>query len=194
MKKVGYVRVSTEDQKTIRQSEYMEELGVDKVFIEKVSGKSTEGRDELIKMLDYVEVGDVIVVSEFSRLARNLRDLLSIVDVLKRKGVAFQSKKEAIDTGSVSGEFMLAIFGALSEFERKQMLERQREGIEIAKREGKYKGRKPLEVNPDKFSKVYKRWKSGEFTAIEAMAVLGLKRGTFYRRVKDYEEAQRASV
>jgi len=187
--KVGYVRVSTAEQNTARQEVLMAELEVDKVFTDKASGKSRNERAELDAMLEFVRSGDTVMVESISRIARNTRDLLSIVDSLKSKGVAFISKKESIDTNTPAGEFMLTVFGALSQLEREFMLERQREGIEIAKSEGKYKGRKPVTVDEKKFAEVCRRWKDGELTAVRAMSILGLKRSTFYRRVRDYEEA-----
>ena len=138
--KIGYIRVSTEEQNTIRQEVLMEELGVDEIYIDKVSGKSSE-RPQLKKMMQFVRRGDVIIVESISRFARNTKDLLNLIEDLSVKDVTFISKKEAIDTTTPSGKFMLTIFGAVAELERKYILQRQREGIEIAKKQGKYKGR-----------------------------------------------------
>lgn len=187
--RVGYVRVSTIEQNTARQEKALkEQLEIEKLFIEKVSGKSVEGREELKRMLDFVREGDVVVVESISRLARNTRDLLDIIDKLNNKGVGFVSLKENIDTETPTGRFMLTVFAAVAELEREYTLQRQREGIEIAKSEGKYKGRKPIEVNRDKFIDVYKRWKAGGITARASMKELSLQPATFYRRVKVYEK------
>lgn len=185
--RVGYIRVSTVEQNTARQEILMEQLGVEKIYIEKVSGKSTTGREQLKEMLDYIREGDIVVVESISRLARNTRDLLDIIDKLDKKGVAFISQKESIDTDTSTGRFMLTIFAAVAQLEREYLLARQKEGIEIAKAEGKYKGRKPIEINKDKFIDVYKCWKVGEITARAGMKDLGIKTSTFYRRVKSYE-------
>lgn len=185
--RVGYVRVSTEEQKTIRQEVIMRELGVDKVYKEKVSGKSQIGREELEKMLQFVREGDVVVVESISRIARNTKDLLEIVERLREKGVNFTSRKEQIDTNTPAGQFMLTVFGAMAQLEREYILDRQREGIEIARQNGKYKGRKPIAVDREKFEEVYRRWKAGEVKGVEAMRELDLKPSTFYRRVRDYE-------
>ncbi|MBD5513341.1 MAG: recombinase family protein [Lachnospiraceae bacterium] len=185
--KVGYVRVSTEEQNTARQEVIMQELGVEKVFIEKVSGKTQRGREELEKMLQYVREGDAVVVESISRIARNTKDLLGIVDRLNEKGVDFTSRKEDIDTNTPSGKFMLTVFGAIAQLEREYILDRQREGIEIARQNGKYLGRKPIVIDEEKFKEVYARWKSGEIQGVSAMRELGLKPSTFYRRVRDYE-------
>lgn len=182
--KVGYVRVSTDEQKTMRQEVIMQELSVEKVFSEKISGKTQKGREQLDAMLQFVRDGDMVVVESISRIARNTRDLLDIVNRLESKGVEFVSKKEAIDTKTPSGKFMLTIFGAIAQLEREYMLERQREGIEIARKQGKYQGRKPIVVDEAKFQEVYAKWKAGECKGVEAMRELGLKPSTFYRRVK----------
>ena len=138
--KIGYIRVSTEEQNTVRQEVLMEELGVDEIYINKTSGKSSE-RPQLKKMMQFVRRGDVVIVESISRFARNTKDLLNLIEDLSVKDVTFISKKEAIDTTTPSGKFMLTIFGAVAELERKYILQRQREGIEIAKKQGKYKGR-----------------------------------------------------
>lgn len=185
--RVGYVRVSTEEQNTARQEVLMRELGVEEIFTEKVSGKSQRGREELEKMLQYVRKGDVVVVESISRIARNTKDLLEIVERLREKGVDFTSRKEQIDTNTPAGQFMLTVFGAMAQLEREYILDRQREGIEIARQNGKYRGRKAIAVDGEKFEEVYRRWKAGEVKGVEAMRELGLKASTFYRRVRDYE-------
>ena len=138
--KIGYIRVSTEEQNTVRQETLMEELGVDEIYIDKASGKSSE-RPQLKKMMQFVRRGDVVIVESISRFARNTKDLLNLIEDLSAKDVTFISKKEAIDTTTPSGKFMLTVFGAVAELEREYILQRQREGIEIAKKQGKYKGR-----------------------------------------------------
>ena len=184
--KIGYVRVSTEGQETARQEELMKALGVEKVFMEKVSGKNTE-RVEFQKMMSYLREDDTLYVESISRLSRSIRDLLKTIDELNERGVKFVSQKENIDTNSPQGRFMLSVFAALSELEREQTLQRQREGIEIAKAMGKYKGRKPIKIDEDKFAKLYKQWKAKEITAVEFRKKINLKTNTFYRRVKEYE-------
>lgn len=184
---VGYVRVSTEEQNTARQEVLMQELGVEKVYIEKVSGKSINNREKLKEMLEFIREGDVVVVESISRLARNTKDLLEIVEMFRRKGIAFISKKEQIDTETPAGQFMLTIFGAVSQLERDYILQRQREGIAIAKQEGKFKGRKPIDIDKDKFKILYEKWKEEEITATEFMRQMNLKPSTFYRKVKQYE-------
>ena len=178
--KIGYIRVSTEEQNTARQEVLLRELGVDEVFIDKASGKNAD-RSELTRMMEYVRRGDTVIVESISRFARNTRDLLDLVDCLTEKQVEFVSRKEAIDTTTPTGKFMLTVFAAIAELEREYILQRQREGIAIAKAEGKYTGRKPMPL-PDNFEQVVSRWRAGEITAAEAMRQTGLKPNTFYRR------------
>lgn len=182
--KVGYVRCSTVEQNEARQLKMMEEQHAEKVFVDKASGKNTD-REAFKEMMSFVREGDAVVVESISRIARNTRDLLTIVSELAEKKVEFISLKENIDTTTPQGRFMLTVFGALAELERENILERQREGIEIAKSEGKYKGRKPVGFDEDKFKTVCKRWRNAEITATAAMRDVGLKPNTFYRRVKD---------
>ena len=184
--KVGYIRVSTTDQNTARQEILMEQLGVEKIFIDKCSGKNAN-RPKLAEMMNFVREGDTVVVSEISRFARNTKDLLNMVEELTQKGVQFESQKEKIDTSTPTGQFMLTIFGAISQLERDYILARQKEGIEAKKARGEYKGRQPIEVNQKQFEQEYALWKDGKITARTAMAHLGLKPNTFYRRVKEYE-------
>jgi len=187
--KVGYIRVSTEEQNTARQDVLMEKLGVEKVFVDKCSGKNAN-RPKLIEMMNFVREGDIVIVSEIGRFARNTKDLLSLVDELTKRGVQFESQKEKIDTTTPTGQFMLTIFAAVSQLERDYILARQREGIEAKKARGEYKGRQPIEVDKAQFEQEYNLWKSGQITAKTAMIHLGLKPNTFYRRVKEYESNQ----
>ena len=185
--KIGYVRASTTDQNTARQEVLMESLGVDQVYIDRVSGKNTD-RPELKRMMTFVREGDTVIVESISRFARNTRDLLDLVERLTSKGVEFVSKKEAIDTTTPSGKFMLTIFGAVAELEREYILQRQREGIAIARDRGIYKGRRSIE-RPE-FRQVVALWRKGGITAVEAMKRLDLKSSTFYRKVRQMEEVR----
>lgn len=182
--RVGYVRCSTIEQNEARQLKMMEEQKAEKLFIDKASGKNTD-RKAFKEMMNFVRAGDMVIVESISRIARNTRDLLSIVSELTEKQVEFISLKESIDTTTPQGRFMLTVFGALAELERENILERQREGIAIAKDAGKYKGRKPLDVNETQFKDACCRWRAGQITATAAMQEVGLKPNTFYRRVKE---------
>lgn len=179
---VGYIRISTVGQNTARQEVLMQELGVEKIFIDRLSGKNTD-RPQLKEMMLFVRQGDTVVVESISRFARNTKDLLELVEQLTAKGVEFVSKKEAIDTTTPTGKFMLTIFGAVAELEREYILQRQSEGIAIAKEQGVYKGRQRI-LRPE-FEQIVKLWRSGKLTAAEAMKRLDMKPSTFYRRVKE---------
>ena len=182
---VMYIRVSSEAQNTARQEEAARQYKVDKVFIEKQSGKNTE-RKALKEMLNFLREGDTLIVESISRLARNTKDLLSIIEVLQEKQVNFISRKENIDTNTAAGKFMLTVFGAMAELERQYILDRQAEGIAIAKSEGKYKGKPKKNIDREHFEKVCKQWRQGDITAVKAMQILNLKPATFYRRVKEW--------
>ena len=186
--KVGYVRVSTEEQNTIRQEVLMAELGVEKIYIEKASGKNAERR-ELKAMMDYVREGDTVIVESISRFARSTKDLLTLVAELTAKSVEFVSMKESIDTTTPQGRFMLTVFGAMAELEREQTLQRQAEGIAAAKKAGKYTGRKPIAVNEELLKDIHTKWYKNEVTTAHAIKVLGVSRNTFYRRMWEYEDA-----
>lgn len=181
--RVGYVRCSTVEQNEARQMKMMADQKVEKIFVDKASGKNVNRKD-FKAMMAFVREGDTVIVESISRIARNTRDLLSIISELTEKGVEFVSLKESIDTTTPHGRFMLTVFGALAELERESILERQREGIEIAKAEGKYKGRKPVPVDEAKFRTVCARWRAGEITATAAMQEVGLKPNTFYRKAR----------
>lgn len=185
MEKFGYIRVSTEEQETARQQKIMDDYGIEaeNLYIEKVSGKNLE-RPKLKALLNYLRKGDALYVESISRLSRSVRDFLQIIDTLQAKQVTLVSSKENFDTNSSQGKFMLTIFAALSELEREQILQRQREGIAEAKKRGVYKGRVPIKIDEKRFKEVCKRWTDGEITAVEAMRKLNLSSNTFYRRVK----------
>ena len=177
---IGYIRISTVEQNIARQEVLMQELGVEQIYIDKISGKSMD-RPQLQKLLGFVREGDTVIVESISRFARNTRDLL--IERLNSKQVNFVSKKESLDTTTPSGKFMLTIFGAVAELEREYILQRQREGIAIAKANGVYKGRKRIE-RPE-FGNIIRQWQSGSITAVEAMRRLDMKPSTFYRRAKE---------
>ena len=184
--RVGYCRVSTAEQNTARQEVLLESLAVDRVFLDKCSGKNTD-RPALKEMLAFVREGDIVVVESISRLARNTKDLLSLIDKFTEQGVGFISQKESIDTSSPTGKFILTVFGAIAELERDYMLQRQAEGIAIAKANGVYKGRKPIDC-PD-FDKVYEQVQSGVITATRGWELLAISKSSWYRRVREKQRS-----
>ncbi len=178
--KVFYARCSTIEQNEARQIAMAEESRADKIFVDKASGKNTE-RLQLKEMMSFIREGDIVITESVSRIARNTRDLLFIVDELRKKGVEFISLKEKIDTTSPQGRFVLTVFAALSEFERDSILQRQAEGIAIAKSEHKYSGRKPMDIDEAKFVALCHEWKEGRRTATSIQREFGITATTFYR-------------
>lgn len=191
--KVAYIRVSTIEQNTARQEEAMKGMGIEKTFIEKASAKDTN-RPQLLSMIDFIREGDVVYVESFSRLARSTEDLLNIVKSIQEKGATIISLKEKFDLSTPTGKLMLTMMGAISTFEREVMLERQREGIAIAKAEGKYKGRRKIEITPE-FVEAYKKYMNRELTVTDAIKELGIKsRTTWYKLVEEYKAQQEHQV
>ena len=186
MSKIGYIRVSTEHQETARQQEIMSNYKVDRIFSEKLSGANAD-RPQLRAMLDYVREGDTLYVESISRLGRSTKDLLNIIGTLTDKGVTLVSHKENIDTETPTGKFMLTVFAALSQLEREQLKQRQREGIEIAKAQGKYTGRKPIPTDWTRFGQLYGEWRAKRITGRDFMRRMDMSANTFYRRVREYE-------
>ena len=180
---IAYVRVSTVEQNEARQVESLSQYKIDEWFIEKISGKNTN-RPQLQAMLKYVRKGDTVYIHDFSRLARSTKDLLDIVEQLQSKGVQLVSSKENLDTTTPTGKLMLTMIAAINEFERQNLLERQKEGIAIAKRDGKYKGRKPIEAD-QKFKEQYQRYLNREINKTELAKILGVSRPTLDKMIKD---------
>ena len=139
---IGYARASTEDQKLEAQIEQLKEAKCTRIYQEKISGVKVD-RPELVAMLDYVREGDTVVVTKLDRIARSTKHLLEITDSLKKKKVVFKVLNINFDTSTPTGKLMQTMLAAVAEFEREMMLERQAEGIRIAKAKGKFKGRKP---------------------------------------------------
>jgi len=182
--KVAYVRVSTVEQNESRQLEALEKYGIDKWFTEKISAKDTN-RPQLQAMLDFVREGDTVYIHDFSRLARSTKDLLDITDQLQQKKVNLVSNKENLDSSTATGRLMLTMIGAISEFERANLLERQREGIQIAKREGKFKGGQVKRIDDKEFDKYYEQYKSREINKGQMAAALKISRPTLDKLLKD---------
>lgn len=182
---IAYIRVSSIDQNEQRQVEAMQKYGIEKWFVEKISAKDTK-RPKLQEMLYFVREGDTVHIHDFSRLARSTKDLLDIVELFNQKKVVLVSNKESIDTSTPTGKLMLTMIGAINEFERTNLLERQREGIELAKRKGVYKGRKPVSV-PD-FGIHYQRYKHREISKSRLAKELSISRPTLDNLICEYEK------
>jgi len=183
--RIAYIRVSTVEQNEQRQIEAMQRYSIEKWFTEKVSAKDTN-RPKLQELLEFAREGDIIHIHDFSRLARSTKDLLEIVELLHRKGVTLVSNKENIDTSTPTGKLMLTMIGAINEFERANLLERQREGIAVAKRGGKYKGGKRKKIS--NFAEHYARYMARSITKSALAHELGISRPTLDKMIKEYEK------
>ena len=182
--RVAYIRVSTIEQNEERQLEAMKDKEIEKFFTEKVSAKDMN-RPELRAMLEFVREGDQVYVHDFSRLARSTEDLLHIIEELHQKGVALISNKEQLDTGTPTGKLLVTKSAAINEFERANLLERQREGIAIAKREGKYKGGRPKRIDQEKFDDLLERFLRREIIKARFAEELGVSRPTLDKLLKN---------
>lgn len=182
-KNIAYVRVSTLEQNEARQKEALQGYNIDRWFIEKKSGRDTQ-RPKLQEMLEYIREDDVVYVEEFSRLGRSTEDLLSIVRQIENIGAKFVSIKEKFDTDTPTGKLQMTMMAAIAEFERSMILERQREGIAIAKREGKYKGRKAISI--PNIGEYYDRYMSRKGTKISIAAELGISRTTLDKLFREW--------
>ena len=184
-KNIAYVRVSMIEQNESRQREALEKFKIDKWFVEKASGKDLN-RPKLQEMLEYVREDDTVYVEEFSRLGRSTADLLATVQKIEDAGAKFVSTKENFDTSTPTGRLQMTMMAAIAEFERAMILERQREGIAIAKREGKYKGRKAVSV-PD-IGAYYDKYMRRDGTKTSIAAEIGVSRTTLDKLFKQYEK------
>ncbi len=183
---VAYVRVSTVEQNEVRQIEALKPHNIEKWFTEKVSGKSME-RPKLNEMLDFVREGDTVFIHDFSRLARSTEDLLHIVNGLNEKGVFLVSNKENIDTSTPTGRLMLTMIAAIAQFERENLLERQREGIAIAKAAGKYKGGQVKKIDKRIFKELHDKYMTRQITKVQFAKELKISRPTLDKLLKDKE-------
>ena len=179
--KIGYCRVSTTEQSMTAQMELLHKAGCQEIFKEKLSGSNMH-RPELRKLLDYIRKGDTVTVTKLDRLARSTKDLLNIAEEIKKKGADFEVLNINLDTKSPTGQLMLTLLAAIAEFEKGIMLERQREGIDIAKEDGKYKGRKPIEET--KLQQVQKLVEGG-ISVSKAVSEVGIGRRTYYKAIEE---------
>lgn len=177
----AYIRVSTIEQNEARQLEAMKKYDIpaENYYIEKISGKNID-RPKLQELLSLVKDGDTIHIHDFSRLSRSTADLLRIVDDLNNRGVCLVSNKENLDTSTPTGKLMLTMIGAINEFERTNLLERQAEGVAIAKEKGVYKKK---DIDMDLLASLKADVDKGLLTVKTAAAKLGISRQTWYKLV-----------
>ena len=174
---IGYARVSSEGQSLDIQNDALIEAGCEKVFAEKLSGRSAKDRQQLHDAIDFVRDGDTLVVTRLDRLARSVGDLHQIIEKLADKNVAFRCLNQSgVDTDSSTGKLMIGILGAVAAFENDIRRERQLEGIAKAKAEGRYKGR-PATIDPDEV----KALKEKGLGASQIAREMGIGRASVYR-------------
>jgi len=180
MSKIGYARVSTIDQDLTTQRDALKAAGCEVIREEKASGTSTNGRRELATVLDFLRAGDVLVVTRIDRLARSVGDLQTIVATIRDKGAALQATDQPIDTTTAAGKAFLDMLGVFAEFETNLRRERQMEGINRAKTEGVYKGRRPSIDTAE-----VRRLRDAGHGASAIAKRLGIGRASVYRLLKD---------
>lgn len=180
---IGYARVSTVDQDPALQLRALESAGAQRVYVDHGVSGSVASRPELDKALEHLREGDTLVVWRLDRLARSLRNLLDLVALLAERGVHLRSLTESIDTGSASGRMVLAVFGALGEFERELIRERTAAGLEAAKARGARLGR-PASLTADQLAQA-RTLVSGGHRVADVAATLGVARSTLYRSLKE---------
>lgn len=179
--KVGYARVSTRDQDAAMQAEALSAAGCEKVFEETASGAQKD-RPQLSKVIEFLRKGDVLVVWKLDRLARSLKQLIETVEELESRGIGFVSLTESIDTTTPGGRLIFHVFGALAEFERELIRERTNAGLKSAKARGVRLGR-PKALAGDALGVAKALLKSGDMTAAQVAAHVGVSRATLYRAI-----------
>ncbi len=179
--RVGYIRVSTTEQNEERQILALKKFEIERWFSEKKSGKNASDREQLQEMLRFVRDGDVVYVSELSRLARSTVDLYSIAAEFEKKNVQLVSVKENIDTTSATGRLLFGLLAVLAQFERELIHERQAEGIAAARAQGKSLGRPKVSYSEEKFDELYSLYQKRLVTAVSMSKQLGISPATLYR-------------
>jgi DNA invertase Pin-like site-specific DNA recombinase len=181
--KIGYARVSTEEQNLDRQLDILKQAGCDRIYEEKVSGIKKD-RPELNKMLDQIRTGDVIIISDLTRLSRSVKDLFSLVEQIEEKGANIKSIKESwVDTTTAQGKLMFTIFAGISQFERDLISQRTIEGLNAARARGK-KGGRP-KTNEKEIKLAVKMYNSKNYSISEITKATGVSKTTLYRYINN---------
>ena len=191
--KIGYVRVSTVDQNEARQIEAMKTDGVEKIYMDKKSGKDFD-RPEYQKMISELHKGDVMVIHSIDRLGRNYEEIIDEwrkitkeigADIIVQDMPLLNTCQSRDLTGTLISDIVLQLLSYVAQRERENIRQRQREGIEIAKTQGKYKGRAKKEIDKELFENTKTRWQSGEITKVQFAEIMGISRGTLYKLLED---------
>lgn len=187
---VGYARVSKHGQRLDRQTDALNKAGCVRVFADTATGKNTD-RPELHRCLDYLRVGDVLVVPSLDRLARSLQDLITLVGDLRRRGVGFRSLHESIDTTTPGGRLVFHVFAALAEFIRELIVEGTNEGLAAAKARGVRLGRPPA-LSPEQIQQARDLLPTNSIAAIARL--VGVSRSTLYAHVPELRDRRRTAL
>lgn len=185
--KIGYARVSTQDQNLDRQLDNLRSAGCERIFNEKMTGTRSD-RPELKAMLMTLRSGDVLVIDSFSRLSRSTKDLLSLVEQLTGMGVHLVSLKENLDTTTATGKLMLTMLSALSQFERDLIAERTMDGLKAARARGRCGGRPRSGSDKDR-KQAYAMYKANVMTCKEIAEKFGVSLSTLNRWIRSEKEA-----
>jgi DNA invertase Pin-like site-specific DNA recombinase len=188
--RVGYARVSRQDQRLESQRDALSADGCERIFEEKVSSREAE-RQALREAFEYCRKGDVLVVARLDRLGRSLRELIDLVGDLEGRGVGFRSLKESLDTTTAGGRLIFHVFGALAEFEREIIRERTMAGLESARARGRHGGR-PRALDEGRAKLARRLKEEGEHSIEEICSMLGVGRSTLYRYLS--EDGKRATT
>lgn len=192
-KMIGYARVSMREQSLRAQLDLLEEAGCTKLFVDQGSGKSTRERADLGRLLEYIREGDVVVVTELSRLSRSLMDLLHLTERIDKQGAQLRSLKEPhFDTTTSNGKMIFQLMGVLAEFERERIRERTLEGLKAARAEGRIGGR-PRILN-ERQEKMIRRMHKDDESMREIARTLNVSVGTISRTLKRLEETKSSDL
>lgn len=188
MKKIGYIRVSSIEQNLTRQRKQLQELGMDYIYEEKVSGV-TMARVELQKMLEHIKDGDTIYVTDLTRITRSTKDLFTLIEIIKAKKVNLKSLKDTwldLSTDNPYSQFLITIMAGVNQLEKDLISMRQKEGIEIAKREGKYKGRvKKYNNSHQGMNYAIELYSKGTMTVKRICEITNISRASLYRKLTE---------
>lgn len=188
--RIGYARVSTQDQDTQAQISALKAAGCEMVFQEKASGGRWD-RPELHRLLSQLRKGDVVVVWKLDRLSRSLKDLLLTLEKIEEAGANFQSLTEAIDTASPAGRMMMQIVGSFAEFERAMLRERTKSGLDTARKDGRVGGRRP-KLTPQQQKEIVALVTSDQKTGADAARLFRVHPSTVVRLLAKHRQAKPA--
>ena len=188
MRKIGYIRVSSTSQNPSRQFQQLNEIGMDIIFEEKVSGAAKD-REQLQKILEDLQEGDIIYVTDLTRITRSTQNLFELIDLIRRKKASLKSLKDTwldLSEDNPYSQFLITVMAGVNQLERDLIRMRQREGIELAKKEGKFKGRlKKYHKNHAGMKYAVKLYKEGGMTVNQICEITNVSRASLYRRLSE---------